>query len=428
MTTAAISMPAPRAAATIERTALVLLCGVVAALQWFSALAYILLGAMFVAWAAMRVQERTWPAAPAFVIPLVGYAVLTLVSSLFSVDPAESFIDSKQLVLLAMVPAVYDIARGQRAGAVVDVVISIGAATAVYGIIQYGLLHYDNLGQRPQGTLSHYMTYSGVVMLVLGAAASRVIFGTHERAWPALIMPALVVALVLTFTRNAWIGACVAVGLLLVLKDFRLTALLPVVVAVLFVMAPDSFTSRLTSTFNAQDPANQDRFAMIEVGARMVADDPLTGVGPNMVERVYEQYRPDYAINQVNPHLHNVPLQIAAERGLPALAAWGWFVVALTAALFRMFRSSTAAGTTKDSTATNGTDDRQDIRDRRDRRGSHQHQRMLAAMALASTAGMVAAGLFEYNFGDSEFLMLFLVLITLPFAAARQDDAAVARA
>jgi O-antigen ligase len=417
-------MPAPRAAATIERTALVLLCGVVAALQWFPALAYILLGAMYVAWAAMRVQERTRPAAPAFFIPLVGYAVLTLVSSLFSVDPRESFIDSKQLVLLAMVPAVYDIARGQRSGAVVDVVISIGAATAVYGIIQYGLLHYDNLGQRPQGTLSHYMTYSGVVMLVLGAAASRVIFGTHERAWPALIMPALVVALVLTFTRNAWIGACVAVGLLLVLKDFRLTALLPVVVAVLFVMAPDSFTSRLTSTFNAQDPANQDRFAMIEVGARMVAADPLTGVGPNMVARVYEQHRPDYAINQVNPHLHNVPLQIAAERGLPALAAWGWFVVALTAALFRMFRSST----TTDTTATTDTNDTRAIRDRRDRRGLGPRERMLAAMALASTAGMLAAGLFEYNFGDSEFLMLFLVLITLPFAAARQDDAAVARA
>jgi hypothetical protein len=52
---------------------------------------------------------------------------------------------------------------------------------------------------------------------------------------------------------------------------------------------------------------------------------------------------------------------------------------------------------------------------------------MLAAMALASSAGMLAAGLFEYNFGDSEFLMLFLVLITLPFAAAR-SDAPAARA
>ena len=32
---------------------------------------------------------------------------------------------------------------------------------------------------------------------------------------------------------------------------------------------------------------------------------------------------------------------------------------------------------------------------------------------------MLAAGLFEYNFGDSEFLMLFLVLVTLPYAAER---------
>ena len=103
-------------------------------------------------------------------------------------------------------------------------------------------------------------------------------------------------------------------------------------------VAPDGVANRLTSTFNAQDPGNQDRFAMIEVGARMVADHPLTGVGPNMVPRVYEQYRPDYAVNATNPHLHNVPLQIAAERGLPALAVWLWFVVAVTLALFRMFR------------------------------------------------------------------------------------------
>jgi hypothetical protein len=29
--------------------------------------------------------------------------------------------------------------------------------------------------------------------------------------------------------------------------------------------------------------------------------------------------------------------------------------------------------------------------------------------------------MFEHNFGDSEFLMLFLGLITLPFAARRGD-------
>ena len=151
-------------------------------------------------------------------------------------------------------------------------------------------------------------------------------------------------------------------------------------------------TNRVKSIFDVQDPTNQDRLAMVEIGARIIKDHPLTGVGPNMVPRVYAQYRPDYAVNAVNPHLHNVPLQIAAERGLPALAIWLWFIVTLTAALIRLFR-----------------------------RGG---DRVLTSAALAAVAAMLGAGLFEYNFGDSEFLMLFLVLVTLPFAAARRDDAA----
>ena len=44
-------------------------------------------------------------------------------------------------------------------------------SSAAVGIVQYGILHYDNLGQRPQGTLGHYMTYSGLLMLVIGVGA-----------------------------------------------------------------------------------------------------------------------------------------------------------------------------------------------------------------------------------------------------------------
>src|SRR4029450_1381159 len=121
------------------------------------------------------------------------------VSSAFSVDPAASLVDSKQLVLFAIVPAVYDIARGQRAAQVVDVIVTVGAASAAYGIIQYGVLHYDNLGQRPQGAMSHYMTYSGLLMLVICTATARLVFASTRRTWPALVMPALIVALALTF-------------------------------------------------------------------------------------------------------------------------------------------------------------------------------------------------------------------------------------
>lgn len=390
MTTAAMSVVHERTADGLERLTVALLLGFAASLQVSIALAHILLTAMLLAWVAMLVRDRTRPAAPPFFIALAAYAGMTLVASVFSVDPVASFVDSRQLLLFAIVPAVYEIARGERAATVVDVIVTVGAASAAFGIIQYGIFHYDNLGQRPQGAMSHYMTYSGLLMLVICTAVARLVFGSRRRTWPALVMPALIVALSLTFTRNAFIGACFAVGLLLILKDFRLTAILPVVIAALFIVAPDSIVNRLTSTFNAQDPANQDRLAMIEIGVRMVKDHPLTGIGPNMVPRLYDEYRPDYAVNPTNLHLHNVPLQIAAERGLPALAIWLWFLATMSLAMFRLFRSG--------------------------------RERVLAAAGLAAVAAMLAAGMFEYNFGDSEFLMLFLVLVTLPFAAARSGS------
>ena len=86
-----------------------------------------------------------------------------------------------------------------------------------------------------------------------------------------------------------------------------------------------------------------------------------------------------------------MPLQIAAERGLFALATWIWFVGIALIHLVKKLRSSVYPA--------------------------------IAASGLATIAAMLAAGLFEYNFGDSEFLMLFLVLVTLPFAADRPEPA-----
>jgi O-antigen ligase len=374
-----------RPAFGLDRAALWLLLAFVASLQLSIALSGIFLTAALLAWVAILVRDHARPAAPAFMLPLAVYAGATLVSAAFSLDPTASFIDSKQLVLLLIVPMVYQVARGRSASLAIDVILAVGAVSAAIGIIQYGVLQYDSLRLRPEGALSHYMTYSGTLMLVLCAAVARLVFATRDRTWPALVMPALVVALAVSLGRNAWVGACVAVGLLLALRDFRLTALLPVVIALVFAFAPDRITDRMMSMFDLKDPSNQDRIAMLEVGSGIVRDHPLTGVGPTMVQRVYEQYRPDYAVQAVNPHLHNVPVQIAAERGVPALLIWGWFIATVVLLLVRMFRSG--------------------------------RERLLTATALAATAAMLAAGLFEYNFGDSEFLMLFLVLITLPFAA-----------
>ena len=392
MTATTFDIQHPRSAPGLDRLSNIFLFVFAASVQLSIVAGEAALAALLLVWGVGLVRRRTWPAAPMFFPALLAFAGVTLISSAFSIDPLASLIDSRQLLLFLIVPAVYDLARGQRATTVTDVIITVGAATAIYGIVQYGMLHYDNLGRRPGGTLGQYMTFSGTLMLVLGAVAARLVLGTRGRMWPALVMPALVVALSLTLTRSAWVGACVSVALIFILKDLRLLGVLPVVGALLFAFAPDSVTNRMMSTFDLRDPSNRDRLAMMRSGSAMVRDHPLTGVGPEMIPRVYAQYRDPDAVQATNRHLHNVPMQIAAERGLPALAVWIAFVAVLTFGLFRLFRA--------------GRDP------------------ALAGAALAAIAGMLSAGFFEYNFGDSEFLMLFLVIVTLPFAASRPDDAA----
>ena len=371
----------------LEQVGLFALFGVASALLFSIAVAEILLVVAVACWVGLLVVRRERFAVPPFFWPLTVYAGWTLVSLAFSPDPRASLSECKQLVLFLMVPLVYRLATGNRATTMITVILSFAAASATFGIFQYAILHFDNLGRRPQGTLGHYMTYSGVLMLVLGVAVARTLFGQRDRLWAALVMPALAVAIVLTLSRSAWVGACAAAALLLSLKDFRLLAILPIVGAIFFAIAPATLTKRFTSIFEPNDPSNRDRIAMLRIGAHMIRSHPVVGIGPNMVEPLYEQYRVPEAVNKVNPHLHNVPVQIAAERGLPALALWLWFIVSLTVALAQRVRE----------------------------RGS----RLLAATGLGAVTAMLAAGMFEHNFGDSEFLMLFLILVSLPFAAER---------
>jgi O-antigen ligase len=206
-------------------------------------------------------------------------------------------------------------------------------------------------------------------------------------------VPALLVALVATYARNAWIGVLAALTYLLGARRPRLLWIVPALVVVVLVVAPADLKRRALSIFDRNDPTARDRFVMLAIGADIVRDHPWFGVGPEMIQRVYPDYRvrhPD-AVNPINPHLHNVPMQIAAERGLLALGAWIWFVVIAGRDLFRQVWRGPA--------------------------------KSVAGAGAAALIAMLAAGMFEYNFGDTEFLILFLGLITLPFAAAEAESA-----
>src|SRR5438876_753048 len=352
----ALTAPSDR----LDQFGAIALFGVAAAVLFSIAVAQVLFAIAVVCWIAVVAIHHERVEVPAFFWPLAAYAAVTLTSAAFSPEPRVSLVDCKQLVLFLMVPVVYRFVTAERAMTLITVILSFAAVSAVYGIVQYAVITFNPLIRRPHGTLGHYMTYSGLLMLVIGVALARLLFGRNDRLWAAAVMPALAVAVVVTLSRSAWVGACAAAALLLALKDFRLLAVAPIVAAVFFAAAPPAIMSRFISIFDINDPTNRDRLAMLREGEHMIAAHPLVGVGPNMVEVLYGEYRDPDAVQKVNPHLHNVPVQIAAERGLPALAVWLWFIVALTIEAARRFHAG--------------------------------RQRSLAAAALAAITAMLAAG------------------------------------
>jgi O-antigen ligase len=369
----------------LERAAFFALAGCLGLVQFSIAAGQILFGVAALLWIALAFQERRPFAAPGFFWPLCAYAAWTLVSAAFSVDPRASFVDCKQLVLFLMIPVVARLCRGDRAMTMLSVVIAFGAVGAIVGVLQATMFGYDNLNRRPEGLLTLYMTYSGVIMLVLCATVARLVYHRQQWVWPAVALPALVVALGFTLTRSAWLGAAAGVSFLCGIQRKILLLIVPLAAVLVIAFGPQTVRDRAMSSFTGTDPASRDRLVMLQMGANIVADHPLTGVGPDMIKVVYDEYRMPTAVNLNNPHLHNVPMQIAAERGVPALVLWLVFIGLSARDAWRQTLRGPAPA--------------------------------VAAAGLAAIVSMFVAGLFEYNFGDSEFLMLFLGLITLPYAA-----------
>lgn len=389
-------MNAGKSGWSLERIGFVLLAAGLGLIQ-FNIRGEILLGLALIAWLTLVIRERQLPRVPAFFWALMALMAWTLLSSAMSADPIYSLERGKQFLLFLLVPVTMRLSRSNRAATTVDVIIALGSVAAIIGIVQWAALGYD-IGHRPRGTLGHWMTYSGILMLVVGAAASRLIFLKKggNWIWPAVAMPSLIIALVSSYTRNAWVGSLASIGALLAVRSKRALLALPVLVILVGVLAPPSIRERATSMFDPHFPDNRDRVAMLKAGVAMVKDHPLFGVGMNMVPREYLKYRTSDARDsdgatqpETRSHLHNVPMQLAAERGLPALLAWMWFVIAAGIGLWRLLRGGNA--------------------------------KAVAGAGFAALIAMVVAGLFEHNFGDSEFLILFLALITLPFAAEERE-------
>jgi O-antigen ligase len=208
-------------------------------------------------------------------------------------------------------------------------------------------------------------------------------------------------AILLTLTRGAWIGVGAALVVVIFIWKPKALIVLPLLAVVGFLAAPKSIRDRAMSIFTLRDESNIARVQYFKAGIKIIADYPLLGSGPDTVDMVFQD--PKYGLGiraKHNVHLHSNPIQIAAERGIITLLAWLAFVGLAFAGLWKTWKAPA------------------------DDPAGGSLRRKTALGALAALTALFAAGFFEYNFGDSEIAQLLLIVLALPFAARRVENAA----
>jgi O-antigen ligase len=353
-----------------------------------------------VLWAVWIIKDKRPFRAPTFFIPLLVFSALSLAAAAFSVNQAISFYNLRQLALYLIIPVAYmSLGSIKEIGRANLAVFVSAAVSMVYSF--YHFVFKAAAAERIKGFMGHYMTQSGLLVLFVSLALAMLFFERRKIRWlwGAGAVTALA-ALELTLTRSAWIGLAVALFVLVFLYKPKFVLAVPVLVVIVFFASPAPVKQRALSIFTLQGFSNRIRVEYFRTGLRIIRDFPLFGTGPDTVDMVFQN--PKYGLSEEakrNVHLHNTPVQIAAERGIPALLAWLAFIVWVFLELAKLIR---VFGKGRQQTG-----------------GRDPSVFPLAAAALAGLAAFVVSGLFEYNFGDSEILVLFLFLMTVPFATIR---------
>jgi O-antigen ligase len=330
-------------------------------------------------------------------LPLGAFVLVFFASTAFSYEPATSLRRiGEVLSLLPLLLALVSVDGEARARVVTRGLMIMGALLAVFGFVQIAIGGAGvDLARRMAGPFSHYQTFAGVLLLCGAFAFTRIVCGGAgwiAAAIAGTVLPA--VALSLNLTRGSWVAlAGMVVFALAVRRPRHLLWVVPAAIVAVLVLPP-ALRERAISIFDLRDESNYDRLCMLDAGLRMVAERPLLGLGPGVVETRYPLYRHPTAPRDHRPHLHDTYLQLAAEYGVLALLAFAAILIASFGQALRNYR----------------------------REGGAEGPR--ADLHLGAAAALVAytlAAFFEDNWADTEVQKIALFVIALPFCLDSGD-------
>jgi O-antigen ligase len=314
-----------------------------------------------IAWRS-GLQLRDLGAWPLATKALLAYLAISILATVLSADPVRSIVGHPEqnqglaatlAYAVGFAAAAVYLVEPERVRSLLKVAVAAAFVVAAYGIAQQ--LGFDPLWTGLYGgmifsTFGEHTSLGAYLALILPFAVALMLSSDRvSRLLAAVAAVTISVALALSFSRGAYLGAAIALivfGLavftragIVTIRRVAAGIAVAMVLGVVILASPLSemasrVTERAASTADFSDLSIQVHMDLWGVGAQMVVDHPIIGIGPEMFPLAFPAYRDrmlpaarvDFLRQFVVESPHDVPLAIAIGGGLVALLAYLVFV------------------------------------------------------------------------------------------------------
>ena len=343
-------------------------------------------------------KEQRWPLG----IPFGLFVLACLIAVVNAYDVNYSYSSLKKLLEFLIFFWVLNCVRDNNLRNSLSLILITSATLAgLFGLYQYWQVFDFNqkfsifiiTENRPEGTLSTYMTFAGLLMLAGVIALAKILFQKPTHKWLLGSIGIITLSLLLNLSRQTWFGFLIALIFLVFFWRKKILLLIPIMLLVIYVASPLSVQQRTKSMLSGEDVTFQMRTALWKGGWEIFKDYPLTGCGFRCVDLVNSQYPDPTGYIARFRGMHNNLIQVAVDTGILGVTAW-------LGIWFYFFRFLYHKAITLEKNA---------------------NERWVILGSAAAMLAFLAAGFFETNFYDSEVAMLLYFIMALPFSGNQKN-------